>query len=170
MQSLTPVFGQTGADNIGQLYNFVRECKLPDKLAELGYNAVQFMPLDTHVDFWEPGASYFPDWRYSYITISFYGKHADFGSPNELRRMINVFHKAKVAVLLDVVYSHYSDSGNNSPREFYPLGFSQYHREDGWEFIWGPLDPLGDSTLTYTPEVRRNLVEFSIGRYFGLWV
>lgn len=155
-------YGQVGADHITQLYTFVAECGIADELVSLGYNAVEFMPLDAHVDFWNPEVYPFPDWRYSYINISFYAKHADFGSPDELKRMINAFHEAKVAVLLDVIYSHYSDSGNNPPREYYPLGFSQYHREDGWELYGGPWTRWGTRRFSYTPEVRRNLVDAAL--------
>jgi 1,4-alpha-glucan branching enzyme len=155
-------FNQAGADNIAELYNFVGECGLPEKLANLGYNAIQFMPLDTHVDFWEPDAAYFPDWRYGYQTISFYGKHADFGSPDELRAMVNAFHKADLAVILDVVYSHFSDRGNNPPRELGPLGFSQYKRDNGWELYGGPWTEWGTRRFTYTPEIRQNIVDAAL--------
>jgi len=152
-------YGDTGDEHIPRLYNFVRECGLPEAMAKLGYNTVEFMPLDTHVDFWEPGASYLPDWRYSYQTISVYGKHADFGSPDELRRMINAFHQADVAVLLDVVYSHYSPRGNNPPRQFGPLGFSQYQAQDGSELYGGDWTEWGTRRFKYTPEIRQNLVD-----------
>jgi 1,4-alpha-glucan branching enzyme len=158
----SPFFGQKGSDNISQLYKFVGECGLPEKLADLGYNTIQFMPLDTHVDFWEPGAAYFPDWRYSYQTINFYGKQSDFGSPDELRAMVNDFHQAGVAVVLDVVYSHYSDRGNNPPRDFGPLGFSQYKRPDGWELYGGPWTEWGTRRFTYSPEIRRNIVDAAL--------
>jgi 1,4-alpha-glucan branching enzyme len=154
--------GQTGADNIIELYNFVSECGLPEKIAELGYNAIEFMPLDTHVDSWEPGASYFPDWRYSYITLSRYSKHADFGSPDELTAMINAFHKAKIAVILDVVYSHYSDRGNNPPRSFWELGVSQYHRADGWELYGGQWTKWGTRRFTYSPEIRQDIIDAAL--------
>lgn len=154
--------GTTGADHISQLYNFVSECGLPQQMADWGYNAIEFMPLDSHVDFWEPGAPYFPDWRYSYQTLSFYGKHADFGSPDELKNMINTFHQAEVAVILDVVYSHYSERGNNPPREFATAGFSTYHRDDGWELYGGPYTEWGTRRFTYSPEIRNNIIDAAL--------
>ncbi|KKI98082.1 alpha-amylase family glycosyl hydrolase [Prochlorothrix hollandica] len=158
----SPFYGQMGSQAIDQLYNFVGECGLPEKLAELGYNSIQFMPLDTHVDFWEPDAEYFPDWRYSYQIINYYGKHADFGSPDELRHMINAFHQADVGVVLDVVYSHYSDHGNNEPRDFGPLGYSQYHSQDGWELYGGPWTEWGTRRFTYSDTVRRNIIDAAL--------
>ena len=152
-------YGDTGEEHIPRLYNFVRECGLPEAMAKLGYNTVEFMPLDTHVDFWEPDAEYLPDWRYSYQTISMYGKHADFGSPDELREMINAFHSSDVAVLLDVVYSHYSPRGNNPPREFAPVGFSQYIDEQGNELYAGEWTEWGTRRFNYSPEIRKNLID-----------
>lgn len=158
----SPFYGKMGSEVIDNLYNFVGECGLPEKLAELGYNAVQFMPLDTHVDFWEPDAEYFPDWRYSYQIINYYGKHADFGSPDELRRMVNAFHKSDVGVVLDVVYSHYSDHGNNEPREFGAVGYSKYHRQDGWELYGGPWTEWGTRRFTYSDEIRQNIIDAAL--------
>jgi 1,4-alpha-glucan branching enzyme len=151
----SPFFGTKGSEHIPYLYNFVGDCGLPTKLAQMGYNAVEFMPLDTHVDFWTPDSIYFPDWRFTYQTINYYGKHADFGSPDELRQMINDFHKAGVAAILDVVYSHYSNDGNEPPRTFGGLGFSQYHSEDGWELYGGPWTEWGTRRFTYSPEIGR---------------
>ena len=155
-------YGQLGAGNIDHLYQFVTECGLAEKLEDMGYNAVQFMPLDTHVDFWEPRAPYFPDWRYSYQTINFYGKHADFGSPDELRRMINAFHKADLAVLLDVVYSHFPSQGNEFPRDFEGVGYAQYKQEDGNGLYGGPWTEWGTRRFTYTPQVRRDIIDAAL--------
>jgi 1,4-alpha-glucan branching enzyme len=156
------MYGTKGSDNITYLYDFVGECGLPEQMAKMGYNAVEFMPLDTHVDFWTPDSPYFPDWRFTYQTINYYGKHADFGSPDELRQMINDFHKAGVAVILDVVYSHYSNDGNEPPRNFGGLGFAQYHSEDGWELYGGPWTEWGTRRFTYSPAIRHNIVDAAL--------
>ena len=158
----SPFFGSQGADHIAYLYDFVGECGLPEQLAKMGYNAVEFMPLDTHVDFWKPDSPYFPDWRFTYQTINYYGKHADFGSPDELRQMVNDFHKAGVAVVLDVVYSHYSNDGNEPDRNFGGLGFAQYHSEDGWELYGGPWTEWGTRRFTYSDAVRKNIVDAAL--------
>lgn len=158
----SPFFGTKGSEHIPYLYNFVGDCGLPAQLAKMGYNAVEFMPLDTHVDFWTPDSIYFPDWRFTYQTINYYGKHADFGSPDELRQMINDFHKAGVAAILDVVYSHYSNDGNEPPRTFGELGFSRYHSEDGWELYGGPWTEWGTRRFTYSPAIRKNIVDAAL--------
>lgn len=158
----SPFYGQTGADNISELFMFVAQCGLPEKMADLGYNVVQFMPLDTHVDFWEPDAPYFPDWRYSYQSINFFGKHADFGSPDELRYMINAFHRANVGVILDVVYGHFPNEANNPPREFDISGFTQFKRPDGSDLYSGGWTEWGTRRFRYAPEVRRYLVDAAL--------
>ncbi len=154
--------GQTGQENISELYRFVGECGIPEQLASMGYNTIQFMPLDAHIDFWEPEAEYLPDWRYSYQTINYFGKHADFGSPDELRYMNNAFHKAGVAVVLDVIYSHIALNGNNPPRQFGPLGFAQYKDEWGNELYSGPWTEWGTKRFNYTEDVRKNLVDAAL--------
>lgn len=154
--------GQTGANHISQLYQFIGECGLPERLAQWGYNAVEFMPLDTHVDSWEPGAIYNPDWRYNYQTINFYGKHADFGTPDELKVMVNAFHQANLAVILDVVYSHFPNNGNNPPRQFGPLGFNQYKRDDGGELYGSYFTEWGTRRFLYTPEIRRTIIDAAL--------
>ncbi len=156
-------YGQTGATNIAQLYNFVTECGIAAEVADLGYNAIEFMPLDAHIDFYEPSTpEVFPDWRYSYQNFSLYSKHADFGSPDELKRMINAFHQADVAVILDVVYSHFANTGNNPPREFGPVGLAQYKRQDGSELYGGSWTEWGTRRFRYTPAVRQNIVEAAL--------
>jgi 1,4-alpha-glucan branching enzyme len=156
------LYGSKGAEHISELYRFTAECGLPEKLADLGYNTVQFMPLDTHVDFYDPNVDEYPDWRYSYETLNYYGKHADFGSPDELKRMVNAFHKANLAVIIDAPYSHFAAAGNNPPREFGPYGYSQYHQEGGGELYGGPWTEWGTRRFYYTDEIRRNLIDAAL--------
>jgi len=155
-------YGETGSEHIIELYSFTRECELADAVADLGYNAIQFMPLDAHLDNWEPNRGYYPIWRYSYVNLSLYAKHADFGSPDELKLMVDSFHRAGVAVVLDTIYSHYSDRGNNPPRDFWGVGFNQYHRADGWELYGGPWTEWGTRRFTYSPEMRQNIVDAAL--------
>ncbi len=155
-------FGQQGGDVISELYNFVTECRVPEAIADLGYNAIQFMPLDAHIDYYDPDKAEYPDWRYSYQTFSFYTKQADFGSPDELRAMINAFHQAEVAVILDTVFSHYAEKGNNPPREFSQVGFSRYKRQDQSDLYGASRTEWQTRRLRYSPEIRRNLVEAAL--------
>ncbi|PSP17424.1 MAG: 1,4-alpha-glucan-branching protein [Cyanobacteria bacterium QS_8_64_29] len=154
--------GQTGEQNVSRLYRFISECGLPERMAELGYNVVQFMPLDAHIDFWDPERRNYPDWRYSYQTLNFYGKHADFGSPDELREMVDAFHRADVAVVLDVIYSHFPVKGNNPPRQFEGLGFDQYVRADGSGLYGGPWTKWETKRFNYTPKIRKNIIDAAL--------
>ncbi len=73
-----------------------------DHLAELGVNAIELMPL---ADF--PGAR---NWGYDGVLL--YAPARAYGSPNELRGLVDAAHARGLAVILDVVYNHLGPDGN----------------------------------------------------------
>jgi maltooligosyltrehalose trehalohydrolase len=72
------------------------------RLAALGVTAVELMPI---ADF--PGAR---NWGYDGVLP--YAPDAAYGTPDELRAMIDVAHGLGVQVFLDVVYNHFGPDGN----------------------------------------------------------
>jgi maltooligosyltrehalose trehalohydrolase len=75
--------------------------KLPH-LVELGVNAIELMPIG---DF--PGRR---NWGYDGVLI--YAPAHCYGSPDDLRALVDAAHAAGLAVLLDVVYNHFGPDGN----------------------------------------------------------
>jgi 1,4-alpha-glucan branching enzyme len=71
-------------------------------LLYLGVNAVELMPI-TEFDFYE-------SWGYN--PISHWGPEYAYGTPEDLKYTIDKLHQNGIAVLLDVVYNHFSSSGN----------------------------------------------------------
>lgn len=73
-----------------------------DHLSDLGVNAVLFNPfMEFPGDFsggYNPVTQYAPEWRY--------------GTPDDLKYMIDELHKRGIAVLLDIVWNHFSFSDN----------------------------------------------------------
>ena len=94
---------------------------LPD-LAALGVTAIELMPV---ADF--PGAR---GWGYDGVDL--FAPARCYGSPDELRRLVNEAHRHGLAVLLDVVYNHLGPDGNYLA-QFSPFYFSPTHRSP-----WGP--------------------------------
>lgn len=78
--------------------------KLP-KLAALGVTAIELMPLSDC-----PGMR---NWGYDGV-LPFAPNHS-YGSPTDLKRLIDRAHALKIMVFLDVVYNHFGPSGNFLP-------------------------------------------------------
>jgi 1,4-alpha-glucan branching enzyme len=53
---------------------------------------------------------YHESWGYN--PVHHWGPENAYGSPEDLKYMIDVLHQNGIAVLLDIVYNHFSDSGN----------------------------------------------------------
>lgn len=94
--------------------------KLP-YLRELGVNAIELMPI---ADF--PGNR---SWGYDGVLI--YAPARAYGSPDDLRALIDAAHAHGLAVILDAVYNHFGPDGNylglysarfSTPRHHTPWG------------------------------------------------
>ena len=81
-------------DGIGTYCEF-RDNILP-KIKEAGYNTLQLMAIMEH--------PYYAS--FGYQVSSFYAASSRFGTPNELKSLIDTAHSMGIAVLLDVVHSH----------------------------------------------------------------
>jgi len=73
-----------------------------DYLAELGVTALEIMPV---ADF--PGHR---NWGYDGVLP--YAPDAAYGTPDDLKRLIEAAHAKRLMVLLDVVYNHFGPEGN----------------------------------------------------------
>jgi maltooligosyltrehalose trehalohydrolase len=54
------------------------------------------------------------------------GRHAAYGGPDGLRRLVDTAHARGLAVILDVVYNHFGPDGNYL-RDFSPDYFTSRH-------------------------------------------
>ena len=73
-----------------------------DHLVRLGVNTIEIMPV---ADF--PGAR---NWGYDGVLL--YAPARAYGTPNELRELVDATHERGLAVILDVVYNHLGPDGN----------------------------------------------------------
>jgi maltooligosyltrehalose trehalohydrolase len=90
-------------------------------LAHLGVTAVELMPL---ADF--PGCR---NWGYDGVDL--FAPARCYGTPDDLRRLVDTAHGLGLAVFLDVVYNHLGPEGN------YLSAFSQYYFSETHETPWG---------------------------------
>lgn len=89
---------------IGSYKNFTKNI-LP-KIAELGYNTIQLMAIMEH--------AYYAS--FGYQVTNFFAISSRYGTPEELKELIDTAHGLGIKVLLDVVHSHSSkniDDGLN---------------------------------------------------------
>jgi maltooligosyltrehalose trehalohydrolase len=109
--------------------------KLP-YLKELGVSAIEMMPL---ADF--PGSR---NWGYDGVLI--YAPARCYGSPEDLRALVDAAHQQGLAVILDVVYNHFGPDGNYFST-FSPYYFNKRHTTpwgDGFNFDGEYCQPVRD--------------------------
>lgn len=110
-----------------------------DHLVELGITHVELMPLN---EFSGP-------WGWGYDGVDLYAPHHAYGTPDDLKRLVNACHEKGLAVLLDVVYNHFGPAGNY-------LGLFGPYLTEAYKTPWGSavnLDHKGSQ------EVRRFFID-----------
>ena len=96
------------------------EKRLP-ALAELGVTAIELMPLHDY-----PGER---GWGYDVILP--YAPHAAYGTPDELKSLVDTAHGLGLQMFIDVVYNHFGPDGNWLPR------YAKTFFHDGNGTPWG---------------------------------
>ena len=84
----------TNQEKVGT-YNEFRENVLP-RVAKDGYNAIQIMAIQEHPYYGSFG----------YHVSSFFAASSRFGTPEELKQLIDEAHGLGLAVIMDIVHSH----------------------------------------------------------------
>ncbi len=95
-----------------------------DYLADLGITAIELMPV---ADF--PGKR---NWGYDGVLP--YAPDSSYGTPGDLKNLIQTAHRKDLMVFLDVVYNHFGPEGNYL-RLYSPQFFTDRHRTPWGEAI-----------------------------------
>ena len=102
-------------EGIGSYREF-REKILP-RIRELGYNTIQIMAIMEHPYYGSFG----------YQVSSFFAASSRYGTPNELKELIDAAHQMEIAVLLDVVHSHAVKNTTDGINEFDGTVYQFFH-------------------------------------------
>ena len=98
-----------------------------DYLNHLGITALQLLPVNE-----------FPtDNSWGYNPSFFYAVESSYGTPDELKALVDTAHQQGIAVILDVVYNH----GGNGDNILWQIAQEDSHRGtyyDG-DTVWGPM-------------------------------
>lgn len=100
---------------VGNFQEF-RENILP-RIKKLGYNTIQLMAIAEH--------PYYAS--FGYQVSNFFAVSHRFGSPTELKHLIDEAHKLGLFVLLDLVHSHTVKNLNEGLNEFDGSDFQYFH-------------------------------------------
>lgn len=112
------------ADGVGR-GRFTDVIKKLDYLEDLGINAIELLPVTA-----------FPDRRsWGYTPISFFAPDPSYGTPAELKRLIDAAHGRGMRVILDLVLNHTS---TKHPLTEVDHDFWFYHDVQDPENSWGP--------------------------------
>lgn len=90
-------------------------------LADLGMTVIELMPV---ADF--PGSH-----NWGYDGVSLFAPSRAYGTPDDLRRLVDTAHRLRLSVLLDVVYNHFGPDGA------YASVFSPFYRSTRHRSPWG---------------------------------
>ncbi len=94
-----------------------------DHLVNLGVTHIQMMPVN----------EFSGDHGWGYDGVDLFAPHHKYGTPDQLKRLVNECHRRRLAVMLDVVYNHLGPAGNYL-KKFGPYFTNKYTSP------WG--DPL----------------------------
>ncbi len=87
--------GMSGESESIASYNDFREKILP-RVAALGYNCLQIMAIQEHPYYGSFG----------YHVSSFFAASSRFGTPDELKQLVDAAHQLGMSVIMDIVHSH----------------------------------------------------------------
>ncbi|NER60343.1 malto-oligosyltrehalose trehalohydrolase, partial [Pseudomonas sp. MAFF212428] len=106
--------------HVGLLGGYAGVAEHLPRLAALGVTAIELMPIGQF-----PGAR---NWGYDGVLP--FAPQCSYGSPRQLKALIDQAHGLGLMVLLDVVYNHFGPDGNYLHR--YASGFFREDRHTPW--------------------------------------
>uniref|UniRef100_A0A673K6V5 Glucan (1,4-alpha-), branching enzyme 1a n=1 Tax=Sinocyclocheilus rhinocerous TaxID=307959 RepID=A0A673K6V5_9TELE len=179
-RSLSWYFAHINSEKIASYKNFTRDV-LP-RIKDLGYNCVQLMAIMEH--------AYYAS--FGYQVTNFFAASSRFGTPDDLKHLVDTAHSMGITVLLDVVHSHASSNTEDGLNYFdgtdscffhggsrgnHSLWGSRLFNYSSWEVVWFLLSNLCWWKEEYhfdgfRFDHRRNLRSFSgnYSEYFGMHV
>lgn len=110
-------------------YNEFTELVLP-RIKQAGYNAIQIMAIAEHPYYGSFG----------YHVSSFFAPSSRFGTPEELKRLIDTAHSMGIAVIMDLVHAHYVKNLNEGILDLDGSGH-HYSKEGeaGYQQYWDSM-------------------------------
>lgn len=119
--------GMSGEKGGVSTFDEFRENVLP-RVAKLGYNTVQLMAIMEHPYYGSFG----------YQVSNFFAVSSRFGTPEDLKRLVDAAHGMGIAVLLDLIHSHAASNALEGLGEFDGTDYQYFHQgAQGNHPAWG---------------------------------
>lgn len=133
--------GMAGEEEGVSTYIYFKDNVLP-YIAKMGYNTLQLMAIQEHPYYGSFG----------YQVANFFAPSSRFGTPEELKELIDEAHKLNIAVVLDIVHSHSVRNETDGLSRFDGT-FNQYFHEGdrGMHPVWNSrcFDYGKDQVVTF---------------------
>lgn len=135
------------------IYKYICECGVLEKVKELGFNAIQFLPIAQSIDG--------DNWKFRYLVAYHFSIHKDMGDPDSFKQLIDKCHSLGLSIICDIVISHvpYKDfklfgfKGED-------VGIHKWKNRRGQETYLLDETPWGTKRFDYdNPHVRNFLIE-----------
>ncbi|MFP4190096.1 MAG: alpha-amylase family glycosyl hydrolase [Candidatus Woesearchaeota archaeon] len=134
-----PKSGKCGRDiSKRDYYNFISDSGILEHIRDLGFNTIQFLPFAQSIDG--------DNWKYRYLVPFQYAIQKNWGTPDDMARMIDRCHELGIAVIGDFVLGHLpfkdfsvfgQDSEQNGIHQWKARhGYALYMKE---ETSWGTM-------------------------------
>ena len=105
-------------EGVGTFHEFTQ--KILPEVSEKGYNVVQIMALAEHPYYGSFG----------YHVSNFFAPSSRFGTPEELKELVDKAHELGIAVIMDIVHSHTVKNMNEGLNDFDGSGHQYCHEGD----------------------------------------
>jgi maltooligosyltrehalose trehalohydrolase len=119
-----------------------------DYLLELGINAIELMPVTQ-----TPGR-----WNWGYDGANLFSVNKNYGTPDDLKHLVDTCHQKEISVILDVVYNHLGPEGNYLP--VYGPYFTEKHKTG-----WGAAVNYDDAFSEYTRAMVLENIRYWLEEY-----
>ncbi|MFA6088425.1 MAG: alpha-amylase family glycosyl hydrolase [Candidatus Woesearchaeota archaeon] len=134
-------------------FKFMVESGILEFVKELGFNAIQFLPIAQSIDG--------DNWKFRYLVVYHYATNNIYGTPDDFAKFVDECHRLGISVIDDVVLGHmpdrdYSVFGKIGDLHLWynRFGFQSFMDE---ETLWGTRRPNFKN-----PYLRRYLVDSCI--------
>ncbi len=127
-----------------ETYAFIRTSGVINKVKELGFNSIQFLPCAQSIDG--------DNWKFRYLIPFPFAIQKNWGTPDDFLKMIDAFHAADIVVIADAVIGHTPHKDfkifNQSSDQY---GLHTWKKEGGEPYYlqestdWGTMRPDFDN-------------------------